>query len=84
VKAKIGLSPSYAWRSLMAVQGVIQRGMRWQVGNGNRIRLWRDKWIPRLSTYKLVTPEKPNLKNALVSDLINRATHEWDVDVLKN
>ena len=68
----------------MAAQGVIQRGMRWQVGNGNRIRLWQDKWIPRLSTYKLVTPEKPNLKNALVSDLIDRATHEWDVDVLKN
>ena len=33
-----------------------------------------------ISTNRLVTPEKPNSENALVSELINRATHEWNMD----
>lgn len=64
----------------MAAQGVIQRGMRWQVGNGNKIKVWSDKWIPRPSTYKVVKPEIPNRSNALVWKLINRANNEWDTD----
>ena len=84
VEATVGPNRSYAWRSLMAAQGVVHKGMRWQVGNGNRIRVWRDKWIPRPSTYRLVTPEKPSSENALVSELINRATHEWNMDKLKD
>ena len=82
VEATVGPNPSYAWRSLMAAQGVVRKGMRWQVGNGNKIRVWRDKWIPRPSTYRLVTPENPRSENALVSELINRATHEWNTDKL--
>ena len=83
VEAKLGSNPSYAWQSLMAAQGVVRRGMRWQVGNGNKIRVWQDKWIPRPSTYRLVTPEKLNSENALVCELINRATHEWNTDRLQ-
>lgn len=79
-EATIGWNPLYAWRSLMVTQGVIRRGMRWQVGMGNQVRVWRDKWIPRLSTYKVITPEKPSLKDALVYELINWETKEWDRD----
>ena len=53
------------------------------MGNGNKIRVWQDKWIPRPSTYRLVTPEKLNSENALVCKLINRATHEWNMDRLQ-
>ena len=81
-EATIGRNPSYAWRSLMAAQGIIKRGMRWQVGSGNKIRVWRDKWVPRPSTYKVLTPEKQTSKDALVCELINRASNEWDIDVL--
>ena len=66
----------------MAAQGIIKRGMRWQVGSGNKIRVWRDKWVPRPSTYKVLTPEKQTSKDALVCELINRASNEWDIDVL--
>ena len=82
-EATIGRNPSYAWRSLMAAQGVIRRGMRWQVGTGNQIRVWRDKWIPRSSTYKVITPELPSLNGALVCELINRETKEWDRDKIE-
>ena len=66
----------------MAAQGIIKRGMRWQVGSRNKIRVWRDKWVPRPSTYKVLTPEKQTSKDALVCELINRASNEWDTDIL--
>ena len=80
----MGQSPSYAWRSLMAAQSIVQRGMRWQIGNGNKIRLWHDKWIPRLCTYKVIQKEKHNSANALVCELINRGTGEWNIDKLNS
>ena len=70
----IGWNPSYAWRSLMAAQSIVQRGIRWLVGNGNKIRVWHDKWIPKPCTYKVISSEKPNSTNALVCELINRET----------
>ena len=63
-------------------KGIIKRGMRWQVGSGNKIRLWRDKWVPRLSTYKVFTPEKQISKDALVCELINKVSNEWDIGLL--
>ena len=62
----------------MAAQKIIQRGMRWQVGDGNRIRVWHDRWIPRPSTHKVIITENPQFSNALVCELINRATNEWN------
>ena len=43
VEASMGCQPSYAWRSIMAAQHLVQRGVRWQVGDGKMIKIWRDK-----------------------------------------
>ena len=43
LQASIGNNPSYAWRSIMAAQYLVQQGTRWSVGNGNSIRVWGEK-----------------------------------------
>ncbi|XP_023879643.1 uncharacterized mitochondrial protein AtMg00310-like [Quercus suber] len=83
VDVYLGRNPSYAWRSLMVAQGVVQNGRRWQVGDGGNIRVWCDKWVPRSSTYMVVTPKKPNSQVALFKDLINIEAFEWDVGLVK-
>ncbi|GAV65580.1 hypothetical protein CFOL_v3_09095 [Cephalotus follicularis] len=40
-----GNNPSYTWRSIMAAQNIIKFGMKWRVGDGKSIKLWRHKWI---------------------------------------
>lgn len=45
VEASMGNNPSFAWTSIMAAQGVVRKGLRWQVGNGRSIRIWKDKWL---------------------------------------
>ena len=49
----------------------------------SQIRVWRDKWIPRPSTYKVITLEMPSSNDALVCELINRETKEWGRDKIE-
>ena len=51
----LGPRPSYAWRSIIVAQRIVQHGYRWQVGDGNSIKLWFDKWLPTCSTFKVST-----------------------------
>ena len=67
----------------MATQGVVQKVMRWQVGDGANIRVWCDKWVPRSSTYMVVSPEKSWPQVVLVKDIINRGEFEWNVELVK-
>ena len=83
VEANIGRQPSYAWRSIMAAQPLIKRGMRWQVGDGERIKIWRDKWISSPTTYKIITPEQHLSFEPRVKELIDGDSREWKVDFIR-
>lgn len=78
----MGSQPSYAWRSIMAAQALVRRGIRWQVGDGARIHIWRDRWIPCPSTYKIITPEKQLPQGQWVKNLIKGDNNEWDVNLI--
>ena len=58
-QAKLGSSPSYTWRSIFNGLEVVKGGTRWRVGNGERILIWEDKWLPTPTTYKVISPLKP-------------------------
>jgi hypothetical protein len=47
--ANLGFQPSYAWRSIMQAKEVVRMGARWRIGNGNKVRIWKDGWIPNNS-----------------------------------
>lgn len=51
LKASVNPNGSYYWKSLCAVRTVLTRGSRWQVGSGELIRIWEDRWIPMPSTF---------------------------------
>lgn len=42
-EAKLGMMPSFIWRSLWSVQEVVKNGERWRVGDGKEIRIWDQK-----------------------------------------
>jgi hypothetical protein len=53
LQAKMGSRPSYAWRSIFNARGVLEAGLRWRVGNGEKIKIWGDRWLPPPSTSSL-------------------------------
>ena len=82
VEAKISCNPSYTWQSIMAAQHVIKEGLRWRVGNRERIRVWEDKWLPLSSTYKVVSPNIFLHADTRVSELIDSSSASWKASVI--
>ena len=53
--AQLGHKPSYVWRSIMAAKEIVEKGSRWVIGNGKRLHIWEDRWIPTPISFKLVS-----------------------------
>ncbi|XP_075633497.1 uncharacterized protein LOC142605956 [Castanea sativa] len=57
--------------------------MRWQVGDGKRINVWKDKWIPSPRTYKVMMPERLQSQTQWVCDFIDEDRKEWKGDLVR-
>jgi hypothetical protein len=77
LEANIGNRPSYVWQSFMAAQPVFQNGLLSRIGSGKDIRIWRDKWIPKPSTYMVQSPRAILGSQACVAKLIDHDTRKW-------
>ena len=84
LEAQLGKNPSYTWRSLVAAIGVLKRGLRWNIGNGQRVRIWADKWVPIPNSFKVISPRPQNFEGELVESLLNREIGGWNTSVVKN
>lgn len=51
INAKKGHHPSFAWRRIWAAQSLLKDGLKWQVGNGRDVYIWKDKWTPNPTTF---------------------------------
>ena len=49
------LEPNRSWASRCLLEGkkVIEKGLRWRVGNGQNIRIYQDPWIARTYPFAL-------------------------------
>ena len=81
--SKLGSSPSFTWRSIYNGLEVVKRGSRWRVGNGERILIWEDKWLPTPTTCKVISHPKSFNDYPRVSVLIDRDTRMWKGDVVR-
>ena len=46
LEAKDSITGSYAWKSILSARDVIWKGMVWQIGNGQSVRIKEDKGLP--------------------------------------
>jgi ribonuclease HI len=82
LKAKIGSRPSLAWKSILSTQDLIKEGMIWRIGNGNDIKIWKDRWIPKPSTYLIQSPCQILTEEARVSELM--ANNNWNIPLIRS
>ncbi|XP_058733501.1 uncharacterized mitochondrial protein AtMg00310-like [Vicia villosa] len=78
----LGYNPSYAWRSILGAREVVQRGSRWRIRNGNKVKILKDRWIPNNYGFKLLFGVEDVDDNARVCDLINGDLAVWKEDVI--
>lgn len=73
-------SSSYAWRSIIQTLPLIKKGVKWVVGNGEKIRAWQDKWL--FGEDDQLSPTGPGAESfpfLLVKDLFVSGTKTWDI-----
>ncbi|KAK2652828.1 hypothetical protein Ddye_012684 [Dipteronia dyeriana] len=75
-------SGSFVWNSLILVKGLIDKGIRWQVGNGKSIKIYNDRWIPKPSLFKVFSQPKLDLE-ATVDQLIE-PSGGWNVKLIRD
>ena len=68
---------SYVWQSIWSGIQTFKKGYIWRVGNGEKINIWDDCWIPN-SASKKVLPVRRNQVLTKVNELIDPITGEWD------
>ncbi|KAL0408314.1 UNVERIFIED_CONTAM: putative ribonuclease H protein [Sesamum radiatum] len=82
MQAKKGYNSSYTWRSILEGRQVIEEGIKWRLGDGNSVRVWGDKWIPRPYTFQPITPASVFNPELRVAELIDKDSRSWNSDVL--
>ena len=83
LEAQVTGNASYIWRSICEARHVLRDGLRWRVGNGVDIKIWKDAWLPSPSTFRVISPMSVPSSEATVDSLIVENYMRWDVDKLE-
>lgn len=82
--AKKGASPSWLWSSLMEGKDLLDKGLRWNVGNGEKIQFWGDHWIPSWEEGKIFSRTPTDCVWDRVSDFIDKPAMTWNEGKLRS
>jgi len=82
VHASLGKKHSYVWRSIVAAQGIVKKGLCWRVRNGRKIWFWQDNWIPNSYSHKIISPRGLFPLDYKVCEFIDDEKKCWDLKLL--
>jgi hypothetical protein len=74
---------SLTWQSILVGVTTFKRGYIWRIGNGEKINIWRDPWIPSSPSRKILSP-RGGVIYTKVCELINPVTNQWDEELLRS
>ena len=83
LEASCGNRPSYAWRSIQGSCSLLKEGLIWKLGNGNKVKIWGEKWLPKPATYTVQSPPNTLNRELLLCDLIDLDTRWWNPIILQ-
>lgn len=60
---------------------LLKKGLIWRIGDGKKVKIWRDQWILRETSLKLAG-QKGRCRMRWVSEPINQEDRSWDVGLI--
>ena len=63
---------------------MVDRGSRWYIGNGEGVRIWKDRWLPSPDSFKVTSPVGIHTGLELVSSLVDVDRRGWDAERVRN
>ncbi|XP_041001694.1 uncharacterized protein LOC121247405 [Juglans microcarpa x Juglans regia] len=83
LEASLGKSPSFVWRSIWSAMDVLKRGMIWRVGNGEDIKIWGQKWLPKPGSGCVQSQVSILQNEAYVNELIDTDGKRWKEELVR-
>ncbi|EPS62007.1 hypothetical protein M569_12785, partial [Genlisea aurea] len=78
IEAGLGRSPSRTWRGIHASRQLLTVGLRWRVGSGEKIQVWKDPWIPRGPPFKPICRNNECSETMRVAELLLPGFRGWN------
>ncbi|KAK2655862.1 hypothetical protein Ddye_008914 [Dipteronia dyeriana] len=73
---------SLIWQGMLWGREIIERGSRWRIGREDSIKVYMDRWIPRPSTYKVLS--RISLEVNVTVDKLKLESNNWNLVLLKD
>lgn len=73
----LSLGKAFVWQ-------VVRRGVRWRIGSGVLVDMWRDNWLPRDFHFKPYTPNFGHLQYNTVDTLRIPDANLWNEDLIRS
>ena len=73
---------SYAWKSILRGRDIIQRGALWRIGNGEKINIWQQCWLPRKHLTQLPISSLESFEDHIVATLFDPITLRWNEELV--
>ena len=81
---EVKLNGFYAWQSIMKARRVVSLGTRWRIGNGRKVIIRKDKWLPNQHSSCIISPHKNFSNNTRVCALIDENNSCWLEDRIRD
>ena len=72
---------SYVWKSILYGRDVIEKGVRWRIGDGCMVKIWQHHWLPIKHPTRISSPLK-SMESATMDLLINANTRSWNSSII--
>lgn len=82
LKVQLVKGASHGWTGILAGRDLLASHIGRAVGEGTEIKVWTDAWISTTSRIIPYGPLKEGTNDLYVSDLINRGTCEWNIEMI--
>lgn len=60
----------------------MKAGLVWHVGDGSKIKIWEDKWLPNLPSVTVQSLVRRLEREARVKELIDEGTRWWNMPLV--
>lgn len=84
LEAGEGSNPSFVWSSIREAQVLIHEGVRWRIGDGGKVRVWGDPWLPDVHQPYITTPDLGYLNAPNVASLMCTDHLSWDCELVRD
>ncbi|KAA3464865.1 Cyclopropane-fatty-acyl-phospholipid synthase [Gossypium australe] len=77
----LGNLPSFTWKSLWATKGLLLKGLGWRIGDGQKVSIWEDRWVPGVEILNCQNSSQ-NPRLVKVAELIDNNTRSWNEELI--